>query len=208
MNRSYLLSALMCAAALVPAIATAPHAGPTAAAQPTKPDTEIVVTGSRTKRGGGDTVEPEIVIDRQLIQDRGASNLADVLNTNPAFSAPGGSNTGSGSGADIGQSFVDLFGLGSRRTLTLVNGKRLPGGNSPSIDGAASSGLQVDFEHHPGGPIDRVETIAVAGAPIYGSNAIAGTVNVILKKRYTGVETIGRVRREAGGLECKAAMRQ
>jgi outer membrane receptor protein involved in Fe transport len=150
---------------------------------------EVVVTGSRIKRAGFDTLQPAIVVGSQLIEERGATNVADVLNEQPAFAVPGSSSSGDQSATTVGQNFVNFLGLGSQRTLVLVNGQRFPGSNSPAVGGNTSPGLQVDLNTIPSALIERVETIAVGGAPIYGADAIAGTVNIILKQNFTGFES-------------------
>lgn len=87
-----------------------------------------------------------------------------------------------------GVNFVSRFGLGSNRTLTLVNGRRVVTSNPLTIFGGAAPGNQVDLNGIPTQLIDRVENLAVGGAPTYGSDAIAGVVNVILKDDYDGAE--------------------
>jgi iron complex outermembrane recepter protein len=148
----------------------------------------IVVTGSRIKRAGFDTVQPATVVDAKLLSDRATNNIGDLLSKQPGFGLPGSSSIGDQSDLSVGQSFVDFLGLGSQRTLTVVNGMRFPAANTPAIGGPTTPGLQVDLNTIPTALIDRVETIAIGGAPIYGTDAIAGTVNIILKKRYTGFE--------------------
>jgi iron complex outermembrane recepter protein len=148
----------------------------------------IVVTGSRIKRAGFDTVQPASVVDAKLLSDRATNNIGDLLSKQPGFGLPGSSSIGSQSDVSVGQSFVDFLGLGSQRTLTVINGMRFPAANTPAIGGPATPGLQVDLNTIPTALIDRVETIAIGGSPIYGADAIAGTVNIILKKRYTGFE--------------------
>ena len=92
-------------------------------------------------------------------------------------------------GFGIAQSFVDLYSLGSQRTLTLVNGRRFVSSSTASLfNGATSPGQQVDLNVVPTILIDRVETVSVGGAPIYGADAIAGTVNIILKKDFEGLD--------------------
>lgn len=88
-----------------------------------------------------------------------------------------------GQNADnIGQNYVDYLGLGQQRTLTLVNGQRFPAGVSPTSVG----GLSVDLNMIPENLVERVETIAIGGAPVYGSDAVAGTVNIILIDDFEG----------------------
>jgi len=149
---------------------------------------EVIVTGSRIARSGFDTMMPTVVVDNQAIDNQGITNVADVLTTLPQFGAPGQSTQGDQNSANIGAEFVDLFGLGSQRTLTLVNGKRFVGGNSPTLFTNSAPGLQVDFNMIPSSMVDRVEVITIGGAPIYGSDAIAGTVNVIMKTNFEGLE--------------------
>src|SRR3546814_15723377 len=74
--------------------------------------------------------------------------------------------------------YTTLFRSGDQRTLPVVNGRRFVISNTSSIFGPTGSGSQVDFNVIPTIIVDRVETIAVGGAPIYGSDAIAGTINV------------------------------
>lgn len=149
----------------------------------------IIVTGSRISRPNYDTVEPVIVVGSQDIEERGFSTLGQALNEQPAFGVPGASPVGAQSSFGPGQNFVDFFSLGSQRTLTLVNSRRFVGSNTSSIFGpTGSGGSQVDLNIIPTKLIDRVETIAVGGAPIYGSDAIAGTVNIILKRNFEGIE--------------------
>jgi len=93
------------------------------------------------------------------------------------------------SGFGVAQSFVDLYSLGSQRTLTLINGRRFVSSSTASLfNGATSPGQQVDLNVVPTKLIDRVETVSVGGAPIYGADAIAGTVNIILKKDFEGLD--------------------
>ncbi len=85
---------------------------------------EVVVTGSRIARPEFDNLEPTTSVDAKTFDERGYLDVGQALNELPAFGvAPSGpQNTQSGFG--IAQSFVDLYGLGSQRTLTLVNGRR------------------------------------------------------------------------------------
>ncbi|MBK5910871.1 hypothetical protein CCR85_05110 [Rhodothalassium salexigens] len=149
---------------------------------------EIVVTGSRIRRAGFDTSQPAVQIDADFIDERGFANVATALNQIPAFGLPGNADTGGQSSQSVGQNFVNAFGLGSQRTLTLINGRRTVGQNTPTTIGAgAAPGLQVDLNIIPTALIDRVETVFVGGSPIYGADAVAATVNVILKDDFEGV---------------------
>src|SRR4051812_28838284 len=154
----------------------------------------IIVVGSRIPRPNFDTVQPSTVLTSQAIEQRGFVNAADALNELPQFGIPGSSPVGSAQGGAFGsgQSFVDFLGLGSQRTLVLVNGRRFVSSNSASIFGPTAAGEQVDLGLINTKLIDRIETIAIGGAPIYGSGGIARTINVIFKHDYQGVDLDGQ----------------
>ena len=147
----------------------------------------VTVTGSRIERAGLDTFYPAITVDRQLLEDRAYTNIAEALNEIPTFGNPDVTPQGVQNGFTVGQNFVDFLGLGAQRTLTLVNGRRFVSANVPSVFGA-SGGLQVDFNVIPVAMVERIETIGIGGAPIYGADAIAGTINVITRDRFEGAE--------------------
>ena len=182
--------------------------------QPKKDEvlSEVVVTGSRIARPESERLQPTTVITSDTLEKRAITNVVDALSELPAFGQPDNSLVGGQSGFGVGQSFANFFSLGSQRTLTLVDGRRFVPANSPSIFGATGSGgEQVDLDAIPTQLIDRVEAVAVGGAPIYGADAIAGTVNIILKHNYEGLDVdaqggtsthgdtnLGRVRALAG----------
>lgn len=151
---------------------------------------EVVVTGSRIRRTGLETVEPAVILDQELLQQRAFTNLADLLNEVPSFGAPAADPIGTQNGTAVGQNVVDFLGLGSQRTLTLVNGRRYVSSNPPGA--GISDGLQVDFNTIPVALVERIDIIATAGAPTYGSDAIAGTINVILRDDFEGVNFTGQ----------------
>lgn len=154
---------------------------------------EIVVTGSRIPRANFDTPAPSIVVDSEQIENRGFETIGQALNEQPSFGVPGSSPVGGQAGSfGSGQSFVNFLGLGSQRTLVLINGRRFVSSNTASIFGPSSSGLQVDLNSINTNLVDRIETIAIGGAPIYGSDAIAGTVNILLKRKYEGISVDGQ----------------
>lgn len=156
------------------------------------PGTEIVVTGSRIPRPEFDTLQPTQVIGAAQIESRGYTNVGQALDEIPAFGPPGNSAVGAQSSFGPAQTFVDFFGLGTQRTLVLVNGRRFVSSNTASIFGPVAAGTQVDLNNIPTTLVERVETVAVGGAPIYGSDAIAGTVNIILKRDYEGLNIEGQ----------------
>lgn len=149
---------------------------------------EVVVTGSRIVRAAFDNLQPGVAIDSQFMDERGYTNVAQAINEVPAFGLPL-NESGRQDSQSLGQNFANAFGLGTQRTLTLINGRRVVSQSSPALGGVAApgSGLQVDLNMIPTIMIDRVETIFVGGAPIYGTDAIAGTVNLIYRDDFEGI---------------------
>lgn len=153
--------------------------------------TEVVVTGSRLSRSASESVQPIQTIDAQIIDERALPDVAAIVSELPSFGT-GSTRNGVQGRFGVGQSFADFFSLGSQRTLTLVNGRRVVSSNPATVFyGGPSPGSQVDLNIIPTLLIDRVETVAVGGAPIYGSDAIAGTLNVVLKNRHEGLQLQG-----------------
>ena len=152
--------------------------------QATELDT-ITVTGSRIRRAGFDTLEPATVVTREQIQAQGLTNVADALNRTPGFA---GSLTPDGgqSSFNVGTNFINRFNLGTNRSLTLVNGRRFVSSNPATQFSGVAAGLQVDLNAIPTHLVERIENVAIGGAPTYGSDAIAGVTNVILRKDYEG----------------------
>lgn len=179
--------------ALLMATATSAYAASPEAAQ-TKPDktlTEldrVTVTGSRIFRAGFDTLEPASVVSRENIQAYSHTNLIDALTKTPGMSA-GVSSKGDQAGYGAGVNFASRFGLGSNRLLTLVNGRRFVGSAPPTVFGAGGgSGIQVDLNAIPAIMVERIESLGIGGAPTYGSDAISGVNNIILRDRFQGAE--------------------
>jgi iron complex outermembrane recepter protein len=160
---------------------------------------EIVVTGSRIARPELDRLVPTTTIDSRTLDARGYLDVGQALNQLPQFAVSPSSAVNAQTGFGIAQSFVDMYGLGSQRTLTLVNGRRFVSANTASNGNSASNsivggpGSQVDLNVLPTKLIDHVEAISVGGAPVYGADAIAGVVNIILKKDYQGIDVDGQV---------------
>jgi outer membrane receptor protein involved in Fe transport len=148
----------------------------------------ITVTGTRIRLPNLESLEPTITLDSRQVRERNFTNVADALNELPGIRSsitPNGAQTFYGQGVN----FVNNYGLGSNRTLTLVNGRRFVTSSVATlqpINGA--SGTQVDLNVIPTILLDRVDLVSIGGAPVYGSDAIAGTVNLILKSRHKGLE--------------------
>ena len=150
---------------------------------------EVVITGSRIARPDLDRLEPTTVVGQEVFEQRGYTDVGQALSELPSFGIQSSAAQNVQGGFGVAQSFVDLYSLGSQRTLVLVNGRRFVSSSTASLfNGATPPGQQVDLNNIPTGLIDRVETVSVGGAPIYGADAIAGTVNIILKKDYEGLQ--------------------
>ncbi|WP_260928625.1 TonB-dependent receptor domain-containing protein [Novosphingobium sp. 9] len=149
----------------------------------------IIVTGSRLGKTAV-AAQPTITLQGSTLADLGYTNIGQALTESPLFGVPGNSNAGSQGSFGAGQTFVNMYDLGAQRTLTLVNGNRFVSAGSSSIFGAVQ-GSPVDLGQIAPGLVDHIDTVSVGGAPIYGSDAIAGTVNVVLKKDYQGFSATG-----------------
>lgn len=154
-----------------------------AAAQDTTPaaaDTSantIVVTGSRIARPNITSSSPIAVVTGLQTTEHGDITLDTFLNTLPQVN-PAGTTTSNNPGNN-GQSNVDLRGLGSNRNLVLINGRR------PMVSATDQS---VDLNTIPQSLIDRIEVVTGGAGATYGADAIAGVVNVILKKNFSGLD--------------------
>jgi outer membrane receptor protein involved in Fe transport len=151
---------------------------------------EIVVTGSRIRRPQYEGTIPGAQVDRQAIEDRGFTNAIQILNDIPLVGPPVSAvSTGTAQPANLGAQYVDLLDIGSSRTLTLVNGRRMVSNNGGTIFVAGNEpGNQVDAGTIPAALIDRVDVLTVGGAAAYGSDAIAGVVNYILRDDFEGLD--------------------
>jgi outer membrane receptor protein involved in Fe transport len=152
----------------------------------------IVVTGSKIERSGFDTPTPTTVIDQEAIALTGLNTVADFVAQLPAFFvgvAPANSTDGNDGGAQL----VNLRGLGTNRTLVVVNGRRRVSG-SASIAG-------VDLATIPSAMVDRVEIVTGGASAVYGADAVSGVVNIVLRDDFEGLELEARggVSEEGGG---------
>jgi outer membrane receptor protein involved in Fe transport len=138
----------------------------------------ITVTGSLIGRREVDSPSPVSVVDKEKLQSAGITNVGDVLQKIPAQG--NALNAQNNNGGD-GSTRVNLRSLGANRTLVLLNGRRVV----PSGTGADTS---VDFGTIPLAMIERVEVLKDGASAIYGSDAIAGVVNVITRTNMNGTE--------------------
>lgn len=152
----------------------------------------IIVTGSRIRQNPLDQDKPIVTVDQEAIARTGLSSIADVLQRIP--SAGGGLNTKvnnagniggppDGTGVSSGSAEIDLRYLGAKRTLILVDGMRY-------VNGSAAGGIpaSVDLNSIPASMIERVEVLQSGASPLYGSDAVAGVVNIITKQSQKGLD--------------------
>ncbi len=139
----------------------------------------IAVTGSRINRTDIETASPVTVISSDFITKSGYSSVQEILSAQPAAAGMSlGSTSNNGSG---GSATVNLRGMGVQRTLVLLNGKRMVASGT----GADSS---VDLNTIPVSMIQSIEILKDGASAVYGSDAIAGVVNIITKKDFQGTE--------------------
>ncbi|WHI48611.1 TonB-dependent receptor [Microbulbifer sp. VAAF005] len=155
---------------------------------------EVVVTGSRIKRTNFDEAAQVVSMDRADIDAGGSLMIADTLRNTPLNSL-GSFNERSGSSAQSNAT-VDLRGLGDQRSLVMINGRRLPG--SPNL-GAAT----VNLNMIPMAAVERIDILADGASAVYGSDAVAGVVNMIMREDFNGLEFSARHgdRSEDDGIE-------
>jgi iron complex outermembrane receptor protein len=144
---------------------------------------KIEVTGSNIKRVDTETVAPVEIITREQIERTGQPTIADVLRNIPA-------NSGGSFGESFSNSFapgaagISLRGLGQKTTLVLLNGRRTAGyGYAQNLQDTF-----VDLNSIPSAAVERVEILKDGASAVYGSDAIAGVVNIILRKDFKGAD--------------------
>ena len=151
-------------------------------ATPTKSASEdIVVTGTRVRRKDLNTPAPVTVVTRDQIQASGKVSVGDFLQSLPEQGNTVNAQVNNGNDGSVR---VALRSLGAQRTLVLVNGRRM-------VAGGTGADASADLSTIPAAAIERIEVLKDGASAIYGSDAIAGVVNVILRKRYNGTEVGG-----------------
>jgi len=170
------------ASALTLLAATAAHAQDVAPeSQPAaEAEQEVVVTGSRIASPALTSPSPLQVVTAQALENQGVVNVQEALQQNPAVGIPGQSRTTNGASTNPGLATVNLRNLGADRTLVLIDGRRSVAG----VPGTA----QVDLSMIPTPFIERVDVLTGGASAVYGSDAVAGVVNFIYKKKYEGLQ--------------------
>lgn len=157
---------------------------------------KVMVTGSRLKRIDVENAVPTKILSQEDFQKAGVTSVSQLLQNQSENTF--GSFTGGGGYVSVGQSTLNLHGLGAGRTLVLVNGRRLPA--EASLGGTNISNIPLAM-------VERVEILKMSASAVYGADAVAGVVNVILKKSVTGseVSTQANFSQNAGGNSVKAS---
>ncbi|MDO6426534.1 TonB-dependent receptor [Thalassotalea sp. 1_MG-2023] len=139
----------------------------------------IQVTGSKIKRIGELAPTPVTVISGDMLINAGITNVADLLNEMPNSSVGLSPETTNNTIFASGLNNTDLRGLGSSKTLVLVNGRRFVAG--------APGASAVDLNNIPTAMVERMEITTGGASAVYGSDAVAGVVNIITKKSFDGI---------------------
>jgi outer membrane receptor protein involved in Fe transport len=171
------------AVALAVALALASAAGsPLAMAQTAPADEglqEVLVTGSRIAKSGYTTPTPVTVLSAEVLEQTNSTNIGAAVSQLPAFRASNTPTTNGFGSFNVGAQIVNLRGLGVNRNLVLVDGRRFA---PVTREGT------VDLNLIPSGLVERTDVVTGGASAAYGSDAIAGAVNVILNKRLTGIK--------------------
>jgi len=139
----------------------------------------IEITGSRIRQASVESAQPVVALNRAEIEKKGYVNVADILQDVTAAGAPSMSRANSlESGRDFGGMYVSLRNLGPERSLVLIDGRRM---------GVSAAGYS-DLASIPSSIVDRVEVLTDGASALYGSDAIAGVVNIITRKNFDGAE--------------------
>ncbi len=144
---------------------------------------DIVVTGTRIPQPNLTSAAPVTVVTNQDVKLTGTTRVEDLLNSLPSVGAS--QDAGQSNGA-TGTAEVDLRYLGSKRTLALVNGRRMTPGDPNSPTQAA------DLNLIPSSMIKRVEVLTGGASSVYGADAVAGVVNFIMDTNFTGIKFDGQ----------------
>ncbi len=184
-NRNFVRKSVVSQAALAAAMLLVPvqvyaQEDPASAEEETADAEQIIVTGSRLGRTSFNSPTPVNVVGADRVQNLGIANVADALNQIPSFRPLTSPATNAfRSGTNIGARTLDLRGLGTQRTLTLIDGRR----SVPSSDENT-----FDLNSIPSILVRRSEVVTGGASAAYGADAVAGVVNLILDTRLDGVK--------------------
>src|SRR6185369_1595667 len=163
--------------------AQSPAAAPPPGEAASAPLQRVEITGSSIKRVDAETALPVQVIQREEIKATGAQTVEELLLTVSAATSNGVISPTMAAGATTGGiASASLRGLGGTRTLILINGRRV------SSFGAIGDSVSVDVNSIPIAAIERVEVLKDGASSVYGSDAIAGVINFVLRRHVRGGE--------------------
>ncbi len=151
-----------------------------------KSEQAIIVTGSRINQPNLQSANPITVLSGDQVFNRGSVNVGDQLNDLPQLRSTFSQQNGTRSLGVRGLNLLDLRGLGTQRTLVLVNGRRHVAGD------ILNNGVSPDVNTIPADLIERIDVLTGGASAVYGSDAVAGVVNFILKDHYDGVQVRGQ----------------
>jgi len=174
---------LLALAACVPVAAIAQESESPPASETTDLD-KVTVTGSRIQRVGFVTSSPVMAITAEEIRALGATNIGDLMARMPQLTPTYTLGNSTRFIGTAGLGLLDLRGMGTSRTLVLVNGRRHVG-SSPGSTAVDTNTIPVEW-------IERVEVITGGASAVYGADAVAGVVNFIMKKSFDGFELRGQ----------------
>jgi len=171
-------AALVAALLSTSAMAQVAAAPAESAASPDQEGGEITVTGTRIRRSDLQSNSPLTIVGRDEIQYQGATTVESVLNRLPQFTADANENVSNGSD---GTSNINLRDLGSSRVLVLLNGRRLLPQQA------------VDLNFVPSALVERIDIVSGGASAVYGSDALSGVVNFIIKDNLNGLRADAQV---------------
>jgi outer membrane receptor protein involved in Fe transport len=186
MRAKLLASSMITSAAVAAASFASAQTAPSAAAASTATTEaapaavqELVVTGSRIPQPNLTSVSPLTTVTSQDIKLSGQTDILQLLNQLPSGFA---NQTGQVSNGATGTALANLRALGPTRTLVLIDGKRLMPGDPSTV------GLAPDLNNVPTALVQRVDVVTGGASAVYGSDAVAGVINFIMKKNFEGIE--------------------
>jgi len=183
--RMALLGAGAFAASMMQTPVAHAQAAPKAAAETSPELQEVVVTGSRISAPNLESISPVTAVTSEEIKTTGVVRIEDLLNSLPQVVADQGSGLSMGSN---GTATLNLRGLGAQRTLVLVNGRRLQGGDPGAALGATPAfASAADINQIPVALIERVDVLTGGASSTYGADAVAGVVNFIMNDHFEGI---------------------
>jgi outer membrane receptor for ferrienterochelin and colicin len=147
---------------------------------------EVIVTGSRIARPNLESSVPVTTVSGEEIYHTGDASLGDLLNDLPGLRSTFSQSNSSRFLGTAGLNLLDLRGLGTQRTLVLVNGRRHVGAD------ILNNAVSPDINTFPADLIDHIDVVTGGDSAIYGSDAISGVVNFVLKKDFQGLQFRGQ----------------